>query len=161
MSEVEPWELPGARVDTLIVAANRAEVERSDVGPAMTKLRKLLTRDVAPRLQGRVILVVRGFDDDPRELHQIPKVREWMQEIDRQFPLWFYFMDLGPQSTLAFVAFSLCEYEQVRGGSVISSGSLRSFMTSHFMALNDFASWLRLPQEEVDAISRRVGAFFG
>ncbi len=41
-------------------------------------------------LRGVVHLVFRGWDDDPRALHEIPEVRAFVAELDRQFPYLAY-----------------------------------------------------------------------
>ena len=50
-----------------------------------------------------------------------------MRDLNAKFPYWFYFKDLGPHSTLALVAFSLCQYEKVPGGKRIPPAELRRF----------------------------------
>jgi hypothetical protein len=105
------WEHPESRVDNLVLMSSRAEVEAGDVVHASAMLQKLLKPENAKRLKGRLVFRIRGYDDDPRELFEVPEVRTWMEELDCEFPYWFYFMDLGPHSTLGFVAFSLCRWE--------------------------------------------------
>ncbi len=68
---------------------------------------RLLAQDVSPfletfdvsriqaagklkELRGIVHLAFRGWDDDPRALHEIPEVRAFVQELDRQFPYLAY-----------------------------------------------------------------------
>ncbi len=41
-------------------------------------------------LRGIVHLVFRGWDEDPRALHEIPEVRAFVEELDRQFPYLAY-----------------------------------------------------------------------
>jgi hypothetical protein len=98
---MELWERPGARVDRLVLHASRAEVEAADIDHALSALDKLLKPEVAQRLKGRLIFEIRGYEDDPRDLWEIPEVRAWMKALDQAFPYWFYFMDVGPGSTLA------------------------------------------------------------
>ena len=43
-------------------------------------------RDFAWRFRRQMILTIDGFDADPRELVDIPEVREFLQELDRQWP---------------------------------------------------------------------------
>lgn len=41
-------------------------------------------------LRGVVHLTFRGWDDDPRALHEISEVRAFVEELDRQFPFLAY-----------------------------------------------------------------------
>ena len=117
--------------------------------------------DVALRARGRLILVIDSYDDDQRELYMIPELREWMREVDREFPYWLFFMDLGPRSTLAFVTFARCQYERTSGGSFIQDQELKRFLVTRFAAMNQLAIRLNISQCEVDAWSREIGRFFG
>jgi hypothetical protein len=72
---MEPWEDPASRVDNLALMSSRAEVEAGDIAGAATALHKLLTPEDAKRLKGRLIFGIRGYDEDPRELFEIPEVR--------------------------------------------------------------------------------------
>jgi hypothetical protein len=158
--KMEAWEHPAARVDNLVLMSSRAEVEAGDVAHASGMLQKLLKPENAKRLKGRLVFGIRGYDDDPRELFEVPEVRTWMEELDCEFPYWFYFMGLGPRSTLAFVAFSLCRWEKVTGGKLIVPADLQAFLITHFAAMNRLAASLGETQEEVDRRSREITAFF-
>ena len=97
---MELWENPQARVDALELMASRAEVTSGDISGALASLEKLLNPDNAKRLKGRLIFGIRGYEDDPQDLWEFAEVRAWMHDLDEKFPYWFYFMDLGPNSTL-------------------------------------------------------------
>lgn len=157
---MEAWEHPDARVDNLVVMASRGEVETGDISGALRSLEKLLDPKSARKLKGCLIFGVRGYEDDPRDLWEIPDVRAWMQELDKQFPYWFYFMDLGQNSTLAFVAFSLCKFANVPSGKHIPPQELQQFLISHFGAMNGLTKKLGETQEENDKRSREVTDFF-
>ena len=101
-------------------STQRALRSTAGIQPARrAMLNKLLAPEVAKRVQGRLFFGIRGYEDDPRDLWEFPEVRTWMRDLNAKFPYWFYFMDLGPHSTLAVVAFSLCQYEKVPGGKRI------------------------------------------
>jgi hypothetical protein len=154
------WETPGARVDLLCISASRQEVEAGDTSHALAILQKLLKPEVARRARQRLVFSVNGYSDDPRELHMIPKIREWMRELDHQFPYWFYFMSTGRESTLAFVTLSLCEYDKVPGGSVARPESLDRFMLQHFVAMNKLCDALGEPEDQLYELSRQITDFY-
>ncbi|MGH7085618.1 MAG: chlororespiratory reduction 6 domain-containing protein [Stellaceae bacterium] len=156
---MEAWEHPAARVDNLVLMGARAEVEAGDVSHTMKALNKLLHPDNAKRLKGRLIFGINGYDDDPRDLWEVAEVRVWMQMVDREFPFWLYFMDLGPRSALGFVAFYLCRWEKVPGGKLIPPEDLQAFLLVHFAAMNHLAARLGEVQEEIDARSQAIVRF--
>ncbi len=157
---MESWEHPGARVDRLVLYASHAEVEAGDIDHASTTFDKLLNPEVAQRLKGRLIFGIRGYEDDPRDLYEIPEVRAWMQALDQVFPYWFYFMDVGPPSTLTFVAFSLCKWEKVPNGKIIPPDELQRFLISNFAMMNVLSKQLGESQAENDRRTKDIVRFF-
>lgn len=157
---MELWEHPGARVDHLVLYASRAEVEAADIDRALIALDKLLNPEVAQRLKGRLIFGIRGYEDDPRDLYEIPEIRAWMQALDQVFPYWFYFMDVGSRSTLSFVAFSLCEWEKVPSGKLIPPDELQQFLIFHLGTMSFLSKRLGESSSENDRRILEIGRFF-
>jgi hypothetical protein len=157
---MELWKHPGARVDGLVLHASRSEVEARDIDHASTALDNLLNPEVAHRLKGRLIFEIRGYEDDPRDLYEIPEVRAWMHALDQIFPYLFYFMDVGPRSTLSFVAFSLCEWEKVPNGKQIPPDELQRFLIFHFGAMSLLSKRLGESSSENDRRILEIGRFF-
>jgi hypothetical protein len=147
-------------VDGLELYATRAEVEGGNIAGVSAMLSKLLAPEVARRVQGRLFFGIRGYEDDPKDLWEFPEVRRWMQALDAKFPYWFYFMDLGPHSTLALLAFSLCQYEKVPGGKQIPPEELRRFLLSGLAAMNVLCKRIGESQERVGHRSEEIVKFF-
>lgn len=157
---MELWEHPDARVDHLVLKASRQEVESDDTSRAFAKLNKLLVPSTAKRARGRLIFVITGYDDDSRDLWEIPQVQAWMRKLDIEWPYWFYFMDTGKHSTLPLVAFSLSKWDKVPGGKTIPPHELQWFLQRHFEAMNSLSHKLNETQEETDARSREINTYF-
>ena len=126
----------------------------------MSALDKLLKPEVAQRLKGRLIFEIRGYEDDPRDLWEIPEVRAWMKALDQAFPYWFYFMDVGPGSTLAFIAFTLCKYEKAPNGKIIPPDELQRFLIFHFGTMSVLSKQLGERSSENDRRTIEIGRFF-
>jgi hypothetical protein len=157
---MELWERPGAKVDGLEFYATRDEVEAGNIIDALATLGKLLVPEVARRVRGRLFFGIRGYEGDARDLWEFPEVRTWMHALNSEFPYWFYFMDLGPHSTLAFVAFSLCRYEKVTGGKLIPPEELQRFLLAGFAAMNSLCKTIGVNQEDIDQRSTEITRFF-
>ena len=54
---------------------------------------------------GSLMVTFYGFDDDQRELHCIPEVRRFVQELNKVWPYWLYFLcPAGDVSSLPLLA---------------------------------------------------------
>ena len=135
---------PFLGVDFLMLQVARVEVERVDTTEMLTSLKRLLKEDFARRFQQRVSIGIDGYDNDTRELFEIPEVRTYMAKLDAEWPYWFYFLYPGPEvpSTLPWVALSLCRYEITPHGVRLEPVSSAPFLDAHFVAMNRISTWL-------------------
>ena len=144
----------------LFVVVDRREVEAGDVSRvATTLLRALANRETIERLRGRVEVAFHGYSDDPRELYEIPEVRLFCTELDREFPYWFYFLSTEGM-TLEVIACCLCSVASVRPGVVSFGPDLVDFMERHFDALNWLVDSYALDEEHNIEISHGVRDYF-
>lgn len=78
---------------TLIVVVGREEVETSDTSAAMSVLSRLLsTPEMIRQFRTRVDLAFDGYNSVRDELFEIPSVRQYVSQLDAEFPYWLYFM---------------------------------------------------------------------
>lgn len=145
--------------DALTYFASREQVESSEINDALHFFVRLLEPGTAQRFKSRVLFGISGYDEDPRELHQVPEVRSWMRELDLVFPYWFYFLARVP-ATMHFVAFSLCDYVQTPRGDHIKPEVLADFVVRHFAAMNELCEKLGEPEEEIQKLSKEIEACF-
>ena len=148
-------------VDSLQVVVDRMDVESGNVEPILTVLRRLLVNPETVRaFMDRVHLAFAGYDEDPRELHQIQNVRTYMSQLDEHFPFWFYFINLHDDMLLV-IQLSLCRYTlDEQKGYVIETADLRNFLEKHYMALNWLIEKCGLGEELIERRSRRIDDFF-
>ncbi len=90
--------------DPLVVVVSRAEIEAMDTSAALAVLKKLTeSPDTAKAFVERVDIAFHGYDQIRQELFEIPEVRNFVSELDQQFPFWLYFLSkrhLGLQCLL-------------------------------------------------------------
>jgi hypothetical protein len=69
--------------DPLVVVISKSEIETLNITPALETLSKLLSdRGTALQYKGRVLLCVKGYDSDSRELYEVPEVKKYIQLLD-------------------------------------------------------------------------------
>lgn len=73
---------------------SRREVEAGDLASVLSRLKVFLaTRQDAWLYRGQMTLVVDGYNNDPRELVDIPEVRNLLRGLESSWPQWAYFFN--------------------------------------------------------------------
>lgn len=146
--------------DWLRVVVDRSEVEAQDVSCTAVNLsRVLIDRNAVERYRGGVDLVFYGYSNDPRELYEIPEIRNFCTTLDDAFPYWFYFLSTERES-LMVIACCLCSVTQLRPGVVSIGSDLLEFMTRHYNALNWLFDNYSLDEKHNVEISGNVAKYF-
>jgi hypothetical protein len=124
-------------VDTIVLVVSRDEVESLDLSGCLGVLDSLIeSGEKAMRFRDQVFFGVDGYNDDPRELFEIPEVRTFVRELDAKWPYWFFFLSKA-DDTLKMIMFSLCQYQRAGGGLIrYHPKDLKLFLYKHFDALN-------------------------
>lgn len=79
--------------EQLLLVISREEVESQNTVPALGVLNSLLeSPEKALAYKENVDLSFYGYDDDPRELFEIPEVRNFASQLDDKFPFWLFFL---------------------------------------------------------------------
>ena len=88
----------------IVIVIARDEVESLDISRPLRLLQGFLADAItASDHFERMDLAFHGYDDDTRELFEIPEVRNFVFKLDEAFPYWFYFLsknDLGLQAVM-------------------------------------------------------------
>jgi hypothetical protein len=147
----------------MILSISRKEIETFDHIGVLNYLDGVKMK--ARKYEGKFNILVTGFDNDERELHEIEEVRRYFDFLDRCFPYWFYFLikTLPPKYSPINMLISLL----VPIESVISKDSqlqtiqlniprLQQFIKIHFDFLNELTDELGLPDSENLRISQEV-----
>ena len=58
--------------------------------------------------QGYVFLIS-GYDDDPRELYQIPEVVSFIKDLNSKLPFWLYFVNTADKRFFSWMIACLCQ----------------------------------------------------
>jgi len=112
--------------------------------------------------EGKLNLVVTGYDDDTRELFEIDDVRNYFIFLDKCFPYWFYFLikllpaQYSPLSLLASLIVPLNKISnENRDTKVVEfeEKAYRKFFEVHFQYLNELTEELGLEESENKRIS--------
>lgn len=165
------WKMNQLLIDSgvIVYAISKEEILEKNFQPLIRFFERL---QVMPKLtkevQGRVIILVSGYDEDPRELYQISKVRKWFQEIEPLIKYWFFFLSVETSmSGINLLAYLLCKLrfpskdksKNMRRGIIaveMDAESLIEFALRNFVWLNEMTEKLNMSLEENKRISFEI-----
>ncbi|WP_447858099.1 hypothetical protein [Pseudomonas aeruginosa] len=144
-----------------IFSIHREQIEAFDLESSLGFLRTLVPlRDpqYAWSWKGILSLSISDYDDDPRELFEIPEVRRYLHGLDQEWPFWFFF--LTPPS-IRLVGMCLASAVTVAPGKVfMAPENFYRFMERGFGAVNHLFDHYGFPESESEALSRGVSQIF-
>lgn len=144
--------------DPLVVVVSRAEVESIDTSVALNVLKQLLqSPETAERFVERVDIAFHGYDHTNQELFEIPEVRNFVCQLDREFPFWLYFLskyDLGLQCLLfCFLPSFLTEEARSR----ILPERIGELLTQRWLpAMNQVCDFAGFSELQIERLSDRA-----
>ncbi|HRD86650.1 MAG TPA: hypothetical protein PK752_00115 [Accumulibacter sp.] len=146
-----------AVTDPVILMFSRRQVETLDLAEPLQFLRRLTAdRHTALEFSGRLSLVIDGYNDDPRELFEIPDVRAYINGLDQEWRYWFFFLSQADDS-IKLLESCLCEtIEVVPGVTSVDMEQLESALARHFGAMNALCEALDVPEEKNEEISEGI-----
>jgi hypothetical protein len=143
----------------IMVGVDRSEVESLDFSGFNTLLKRLTASDeMINKTRGKLSFVLFGYENDTRELYEIPEVREWAKQIIPAFKYWGYFLALEePYSKYSgLIVLHLCSVKiNVLGPDESNTGNLvepdeeetLELMQQLFGWLNDFTDKYKISEE--------------
>ncbi|WP_321423780.1 chlororespiratory reduction 6 domain-containing protein [uncultured Bacteroides sp.] len=82
-----------AGIDSLDIVITKEEILKQDISAPLALLSALLDNECfALYFREKVNLSFKGFDDQGKNLWEIPEVRKYVCKLDSEFPYWFYFL---------------------------------------------------------------------
>lgn len=145
----------------LVLVISRAEVKAMDTSAALDVLKKLTeSPDTARKFVERVDISFHGYDHIRQELFEIPEIRNFVYQLDEQFPFWFYFLSkrhLGLQCLLfCFLPPFLTEEARSR----IFPEQINQLLTNRwFPAMNHICEYVGFCERQIEQLTERAFAY--
>lgn len=153
---------PGVQEPVYFVIS-RQEVESGDTGSAMEFLRSLVPTDDphhAWTFKSRLALHISGYDQDPRELFEIPEVGQYLKALDEEWPFWFFFLNQADES-LKVLAMCLCSSTDVAPGQTrIDPKDFARFWERGVDAMGFLFQTYEYPSADGEALLMQIARFF-
>lgn len=148
--------------DFYCIVISRIEVESGKIDTTLSLLNKLFEdKETTKIFCERVSIAIDGYNDDSRELSDIPEVVKYIKALDVKFPYWFYFLNKR-DSGLNMIRFCCTDYFRLSPVLVdFNKDSLEYFFNFHFMGLNYITEMLKMSREQNEILTDSVFNYFG
>jgi hypothetical protein len=124
----------------------RQLIETGNIAPIALALKNMVsTQEKMASFRQRVAILVDGFDDDPRELWQVPQVREYFRRLFDECP--FIMLVSHPDGGLLKV-FATCWIYEDDLTVDAEKQRMAEFLNKAFYGLNDLNHLLALSEEQ-------------
>lgn len=145
----------------IFIIATKQDIELGNIDFVLDKLDSMLTsKKYLKSFQSKIDISIFGYENDRRELFDIPEVRNWVNKLDKVFPYWFFFLSKKLPS-LAFITFALCKYRRVSNKECqLDNKSLGNFITNHFINMNKICLRLGFTEKEIRQLSDEIFAYY-
>ncbi len=164
----------------IFYAIDKDDIKKCDTRYFSQFIDRLCINDnLCEKVQGRLEIMVDGYNHDKRELYEIPEVRRWFKKVDKEKVAWFYFCNTVPQTfglTLYFMCVSnakvIDDRERLTGFQVLDAMKEKAShpkirvtfnpklyaaaLDENWLRLNQKTEALGLPEEMNKKISREV-----
>lgn len=157
---------PNAKDPELVVLEiGRTHVERNDLQTWVEVLSRLTeSGPMAAAYEGMLSVAITGYEDDPRELYEIPEVLRYIRALTEAWPYWFHFCE-RPMRSLELVFMTHIDLVRVKtigqhkiGVSVVSERQFSQAMMRLFNGLNSLYEEHGWPDARNEAASEQVNA---
>jgi len=145
---------PGV-TEPVVLMISRRQVEEHDIESVLQELGPFTaTREDAWLYRGQMLLTVDGYNSDPRELVDIPEVRELLRALYEQWPYWAYFFNQVDDS-VKILGSCVCGASYPGGGAVeIDATKVSGFLMRGFAGMNSIFDKHGFPEKELEVMSR-------
>ena len=156
--------LSPAKNELVVVEFARRHIESGYIAEMLEVLKPMAeNRENAEFFEGRVTFYFSGWDDDPRELAEIPELRAWFNRLTGEFPYWLHFAE--KQGDTLFLALRLLcagHYEKGQdmgmvGWRFADMGQFSDTVLCLLGYMNRLYDRLGLPEEMNERVSEEVG----
>ena len=160
LQQSERFTLP-EMIDPLVVGVSRAEVNAMDTSSTITVLERLIESPITARkFVERVDIAFDGYNHTSQELFEITEVRNFVYQLDEQFPFWLFFLSkrhLGLQCILlCFLPPFLTDDARAR----IYPERLNKLLTSRwFPAMNHICEYVGFSEKQIEQLTDRAFAY--
>ena len=154
MSQSPRLDLRPGVSEPVVLMISRREVEAADLDSVLSRLKVFLaTREDAWRYRGQMTLVVDGYNNDPRELVDIPEVRALLRGLETEWPYWAYFFNQVDDSIKLLLSCVAGSRFLGRGSVEMDADLVAAALARAFGGMNMIFERFGFPEDELEKMS--------
>lgn len=147
-----------AGFEPVIVTISRDEVNARNVSAPLSVLGRFMeTPEIIREMCERVDVAFHGYDEDSRELFEIPEVRDFVYALDEKFPFWLFFLS---KKYMGLQAISLCflpPYLTPQAKQEEYPKRIDQLLQNRwFPAMNQVCEYAGLTEDQIEELTERV-----
>lgn len=145
-----------------IVLISKEVIENGNVNSVLEKLKRLtFDKNTARKYRDGLRISIYGYEDNPKPLFQIKEVQDFMKNLDKEFPYWFYFLSKSDNS-LEEIMFYVCPSFQLSENRKyrVQYQIFNNFMFEHFKALQEMFELAEISEEERSLLKYEIATYF-
>lgn len=147
--------------DPIIFMIAKQSIMECDISFALAKLHDISgDPKKGASYCGRIVLVIDGFDTDPRELFEIPEVRRYVKSLDELWPYWYFFLSQASESIQMVESCLVETIEVIPGVASIDVDGFKASKKRHMNAMRRYAAAINYPDEQTDLICDGINQMF-
>ncbi len=89
-----------------------------------------------------------AYDEDAREVYEVPEIRAWLQKVDQEFPCFLYFV--MPEQYVLYLASQKCA-----DGTGLTLQAIRIYLAGHEDAIKELCMEIG---DDFEAVSEKIEA---
>ena len=115
----------------------------------------------ARQLCGKLDIAFNGYNNDRRELLEIPEIRNFVSKLDDQFPFWLFFLTKGGLGLQCIMLCMMPPFLTEAARRTVHPQRLNDLLnTRWFPAMNHMCEIVGFSEEKVEALSEETAEYF-
>jgi hypothetical protein len=148
--------------DPVVIVVSPEEVEALETSSVMRVLRScLVSTGRMLRLFEGIEVAFHGYDDDRRELCEIPAVREYVSVLDSEFPYWLFFLSKQGLGLQCIMYCLMPPYLSEEGRRTVLPRKLDELLSKRwFPAMDQLCAAVGFSQQQIEDLTNRTIDYF-
>jgi hypothetical protein len=146
----------------VVLIVSRKDVEKRDTSSTLNALRSCFESSArALALFENLDIAFDGYDQDAREVFEIPEVREYVGLLDDDFPYWLFFLSKEGLGLQAITLSLMPPYLTDAARKEVLPKLLDDLLEKRwFPAMNQMCTAVGFSKEQIESLTRSVADYF-